>query len=48
VSIDTLVSIGAMSASTVEGFVATWDTLALVSANRYERPIAHSHGAVAS
>ena len=30
----------------LEKFVATRDTLALISANRYERPIAHSRGAV--
>jgi hypothetical protein len=46
VSIDTLVSIGATSAASLERFVATRDTLALFSANRYERPIAYSRGAV--
>jgi hypothetical protein len=40
VSIDTLVSIGAMRAYSLETFVATF------SANQYERPIADSRGAV--
>ena len=40
--IDALVSTGATSACSLEGFVTTGDTLALFSANRYERPIAHS------
>jgi hypothetical protein len=40
VSIDTLVSIGATSASSFETFVATF------SANQYERPIADSREAV--
>ena len=46
VLIDALVSTGATSACSLEGFVTTGDTLALFSANRYERLIAHSRGAV--
>jgi hypothetical protein len=38
--------IGATSASSLERSVAMRDTLALFSANRYERPIARSRGAV--
>jgi hypothetical protein len=45
VSIDTLVSIGATCAHSLEKCVTKWDTLILISANRYESPIAHSRGA---
>jgi hypothetical protein len=44
VSIDTLVSIGATSASSLERLVAMCDTLVLILATRYEGPIAHSLG----
>jgi hypothetical protein len=44
VSIDTLVSIGATSASSLERLVDMCDTLVLILATRYEGPIAHSLG----
>jgi hypothetical protein len=47
VSINTLVSIGATNASSLERISRHMsDTLILISANRYESPIAHSRGAV--